>query len=147
GASETIGGIVAYAQEMLGFLRGDRVQASIGRTSFDLDDVTTGAPLSIYLVLPPHMLESHGRLLRLWIGTLLSCMTRRRGRPQQPTLLILDEAAQRGELPQLRQAITLLRGYGVQTWSFWQDVSQLQLLYPRDWQTMVNNCSVLQCFG
>ncbi len=147
GASETIGGIVAYAQEMLGFLRGDRVQASIARTSFDLDDVTTGAPLSIYLVLPPHMLESHGRLLRLWIGTLLSCMTRRRGRPQRPTLLILDEAAQLGELPQLRQAITLLRGYGVQTWSFWQDVSQLQLLYPRDWQTMVNNCSVLQCFG
>ncbi|MBP6798306.1 MAG: type IV secretory system conjugative DNA transfer family protein [Luteimonas sp.] len=147
GASETIGGIVSFAQEMLSFLRGDRVQASIARTSFDLDDITTGAPLSIYLVLPPHMLESHGRLLRLWIGTLMSCITRRRGRPKQPTLLILDEAAQLGELPQLRQAITLLRGYGVQTWSFWQDVSQLQLLYPRDWQTMVNNCSVLQCFG
>lgn len=147
GASETLGGIISFAQEMLSFLRGNRVQASIARTSFDLDDVTTGAPMSIYLVLPPHMLESHGRLLRLWIGTLISCITRRRGRPQQPTLLILDEAAQLGELPQLRQAITLLRGYGVQTWSFWQDVSQLQLLYPRDWQTMVNNCSVLQCFG
>jgi type IV secretion system protein VirD4 len=22
-----------------------------------------------------------------------------------------------------------------------------KLLYPRDWQTMVNNCRVLQCFG
>lgn len=63
------------------------------------------------------------------------------------TLMILDEAAQLGELPQLRQAITLLRGYGLQTWSFWQDVSQLQLLYPKDWKTMVNNCRVLQCFG
>lgn len=147
GASETLGGIVSFAQEMLSFLRGNRVQASIARTSFDLDEVTTGAPLSLFLVLPPHMLESHSRLLRLWIGTLMSCITRRRARPERPTLLILDEAAQLGELPQLRQAITLLRGYGVQTWSFWQDVSQLQLLYPRDWQTMVNNCSVLQCFG
>ena len=44
-------------------------------------------------------------------------------------------------------AVTLLRGYGLQTWSFWQDVSQLQALYPRDWQTMVNNCKVFQAFG
>ena len=50
-------------------------------------------------------------------------------------------------IPQLRQAITLLRGYGLQTWSFWQDFSQLQRLYPADWQTMVNNCKVLQAFG
>src|SRR5690606_20816379 len=50
-------------------------------------------------------------------------------------------------LSELRQAITLLRGYGLQTWSFWQDVSQLKLLYPRDWETMVNNCRVVQAFG
>lgn len=146
-ASETIGGFLSFAQDMLDFLRGTRIQENVASTSFDLDEVTSGGPLSIYLVLPPHMLESHSRLLRLWIGTLMSCITRRRARPELPTLFILDEAAQLGELPQLRQAITLLRGYGMQTWSFWQDVSQLQLLYPRDWQTMVNNCSVLQCFG
>lgn len=146
-ADTTIGGIVSFAQEMLDFLRGDRVQASVASTSFDLKQVTTGAPLSIFLVLPPHMLESHNRLLRLWISTLMACITRRRARPRHSTLFILDEAAQFGDLPQLRQAITLLRGYGMQTWSFWQDVSQLQLLYPRDWKTMVNNCGVLQCFG
>lgn len=146
-APETLGGIVSFAQESVDFLRGDRIQTNIATTSFDVDAVTLGAPLSIYLVLPPHMLESHGRLLRLWLGALLNCITRRRGRPLASTLFILDEAAQLGELPQLRQAITLLRGYGLQTWSFWQDVSQLQLLYPRDWKTMVNNCRVLQCFG
>ena len=147
GAPETVGGIVSFAQEMVDFLRGDAVQSSLEHTSFDLADVTSGAPLSIYLVLPPHMLESHGRLLRLWLGTLIGCITRRRARPAQATLFVIDEAAQLGELPQLRQAVTLLRGYGLQTWSFWQDVSQLKLLYPRDWQTMVNNCRVLQCFG
>jgi len=147
GAPETLGGIVSFSQEMVDFLRGDQVQASIARTSFDLADVTSGAPLSIYLVLPPHMLESHGRLLRLWLGSLVACITRRRARPAMSTLFMLDEAAQLGELPQLRQAVTLLRGYGLHTWSFWQDASQLQLLYPRDWKTMVNNCHVLQCFG
>src|SRR3546814_18069251 len=48
---------------------------------------------------------------------------------------------------ELRQAVTLLRGYGLQTWGFWQDASQLQYLYPDDWQTMVNNSKVVQCFG
>lgn len=146
-AAETLGGIISFSQEMVDFLRGDLVQANVAHTSFDLDEVTRGAPLSIYLVLPPHMLESHSRLLRLWLGALLSCFTRRRARPPLSTLFILDEAAQLGELPQLRQAVTLLRGYGLHTWSFWQDASQLQLLYPRDWKTMVNNCRVLQCFG
>ena len=40
-----------------------------------------------------------------------------------------------------------MRGYGVQTWSFWQDSSQLVTLYPNDWQSMVNNCRTVQCFG
>jgi len=146
-APETLGGIISFSQDMVDFLRGDQIQASIARTSFDLADITKGSPLSIYLIMPPHMLESHGRLLRLWLGALFTCITRRRARPRHATLFILDEAAQLGELPHLRQAITLLRGYGLQTWSFWQDPSQLQALYARDWKTMVNNCRVLQCFG
>jgi len=47
----------------------------------------------------------------------------------------------------LRQAITLLRGSGLITWTFWQDSSQLRQLYPNDWQTIVNNSGVLQVFG
>ena len=147
GAPETLGGIISFSQDMVDFLRGDQIQASVARTSFDLEDVTKGSPLSIYLIMPLHMLESHSRLLRLWLGALMSCITRRRARPPHATLFILDEAAQLGELPHLRQAITLLRGYGLQTWSFWQDASQLQMLYSHDWKTMVNNCRVLQCFG
>lgn len=146
-ASETLGGILAFAQEIVDIFRGPLVQAATERSTFDLDDVTRGAPLAIYLVLPPHMLESHGRLLRVWISTLVAAITRRRTQPPRPTLFVLDEAAQLGELPQLRQALTLLRGYGLQTWSFWQDASQLQRLYPSDWKTMINNCRVLQCFG
>lgn len=146
-AKETFGGIVSFAQELLDFLRGPVLADVTSKSSFSLDAVTRGDPLSIYVVLPPHMLESHGRLLRLWVSALIAAVTRRRGRPEKSTLFILDEAAQLGTLPQLRQAITLLRGYGLQTWSFWQDRSQLVRLYPDDWHTMINNCRVLQCFG
>jgi type IV secretion system protein VirD4 len=67
--------------------------------------------------------------------------------PRQRTLFVLDEAAQLGKLAMLRQAITLLRGSGLQTWTFWQDLSQLRQLYPNDWQAIVNNAGVLQVFG
>lgn len=146
-AAVTTASIIAVAQDGLDVLRGPLVQDAVRSSSFDIADVTKGEPLSIYIVLPPHMLESHGRLLRLWVATLMRAHTRRRGAAPLATLFLIDEAAQLGTLPALRQAVTLLRGYGVRTWSFWQDMSQLKLLYPADWQTMVNNCEVLQCFG
>lgn len=147
GAAETLGGIVAFAQEGVDFIRGPLIAEATGESTFSLDDVIRGDPLSIFIVLPPHMLISHGRLLRLWVGTLMTAIMRRRARPARSTLFVLDEAAQLGPFDELRKAVTLLRGYGLQTWSFWQDVSQLQLLYPNDWRTMVNNSKVVQCFG
>jgi type IV secretion system protein VirD4 len=60
---------------------------------------------------------------------------------------VLDEAAQLGRFEPLRTALTLLRGYGLQTWSLWQDGSQISQHYGADWQTMVNNCRAIQCFG
>jgi type IV secretion system protein VirD4 len=147
GAAETLGGILAFAQEGIDFIRGPLVQRATENSTLDLRSVTAGDQLSIYLVLPPHMLESHGRLLRLWIGSLMTAIMRRRRRPHHSTMFLLDEAAQLGSLAPLRQAITLLRGYGLQTWSFWQDTSQLRNLYPSDWQTMLNNSHVVPCFG
>ena len=139
--------ILSTAQSHTDFLRSTGARTSLGQSTLKLEDITRSAPLSIYIVLPPEKLESHGKLLRMWIGAMMSAITRRRTRPDMPTLFILDEAAQLGTMRQLRQAITLLRGYGLRTWSFWQDLSQLQHLYPDDWQTMINNCEVLQAFG
>lgn len=147
GASETLGGILSFAQEGIDFVRGPLVQFVLDETSFDIEEIVNGGPTSIFIVMPPHMLHSHGRVLRLWIGALIQLVLRRRTRPQTSTLFILDEAAQLGTLDELRTAVTLLRGYGLQTWSFWQDVSQLKTLYPLDWQTMVNNSRVFQAFG
>lgn len=147
GAVSTLGGILSFSQSVLSVVRSGAISRALNTTSFDLGAVTRGDPLSIYIVLPPHMLDSHGRLLRLWIHTLFTLISSRNGRPKNSTLFILDEAAQLGTFDALRSAVTLMRGYGLQTWSFWQDASQLQNLYPKDWQTMVNNCRAVQAFG
>jgi type IV secretion system protein VirD4 len=64
-----------------------------------------------------------------------------------PTLLVLDELAQLGTFPQLRPAVTLLRGYGVRCMLFLQDVAQLKALFPADYGTIINNCASVMSFG
>src|SRR3546814_9561791 len=77
-AAETVGGIVAFAQEAIDFMRGPALQAATERSRIDFDAVTRGDPRTIYIVMPPHMLGSHGRLLRLWVGALMTALMRRR---------------------------------------------------------------------
>jgi type IV secretion system protein VirD4 len=120
--------------------------ATLNDSTIRLSDVVQDRPLSIYLIVPPDKLKSHNLLLRLWIGTILRAVTSRQVVPQKRTLLIVDECAQLGPFPLLEDAITLSRSYGLQTWTFWQDLAQLQQFYS-GWETMVNNCEVLQSFG
>ncbi len=146
-ASNTRSGILSTAASHLSFLRGEPVIDSLARSTIRLDDVARGKPLTIYLVVPPDRLVSHGKLLRLWLGTLMTVLARRRRIPEKPTLLIVDEAAQLGPMDELRAAVTLMRGYGVKVWSFWQDTSQLVRTYPVDWPSFLSNASALQLFG
>ena len=146
-ASNTRSGIMSSTSSHLSFLRAGPVQSSLAESTISLEDVQRGLPMTIYLVVPPDKLISHGKLLRLWLGVLMTTLARRRRQPLKPTLLILDEAAQLGPLDELRAAVTLMRGYGVKVWSFWQDLSQLMHTYPLDWRSIMNNCSVQQMFG
>jgi type IV secretion system protein VirD4 len=139
--------IITTARTYFNALSSESVAATLRASTFSLRDVLEGRPLSIFIVIPPDKLESHKPLLRLWVGTLLTTVMRRPHIPRQRTLFLIDEAAQLGTLPALRTAVTLLRGSGLQVWSFWQDMSQLRQLYPEDWQTMVNNSAVVQAFG
>lgn len=120
------------------------IKKAMDKSSFDIKDLIKGKPMTIYFVIPPHKLRSHKKVLRLWIGALLNLFTRRKKRPASSTLFLIDEVAQLGNMDAMLQAITLLRGYGLQVWTFWQDVSQIKSLYPKDWQSIFNNTDVIQ---
>ncbi len=123
------------------------VETCVESSTFDLHDLLEGKPISIFLCIPPDKLTSHKALLRMWVAALLTTVLRRQTRPKQSTLFILDECAQLGTMPLLEQAVTLLRGYGLQVWSFWQDVEQVRANYPGGHATLINNAAVLQAFG
>ncbi|MCG8443504.1 MAG: type IV secretory system conjugative DNA transfer family protein, partial [Caulobacterales bacterium] len=144
---QTRSGVLATAQSYTEVVNSAPARRTLSRTTIDLDAVADGSPVTIYLVLPPDKLASHGPLLRLWIGSLLKTVMSRAVRPERDTLFLIDECAQLGALEHLRVAMTLLRGYGLKVWAFFQDLSQLRRLYPDDWQTIVNNAAVFQTFG
>lgn len=135
------------AQAMSKAFDSEAVRTGLGQTTFDLDAWYRGDQIDIYLIFPAEKLLSHQAVLRLLVGTLTTILLRRKFIAKQRTLLLMDECAQLGTLDQLRTSMTLLRGYGVQTWTFWQDMSQLKHLYPLDWETILNNAGVVQAFG
>jgi type IV secretion system protein VirD4 len=138
--------VLSTAQQHLRVLAGEACLRTLENSTISLADVIRGEQFTIYIVIPPENLNSHGPLLRLWIGTLLQAITRRREAPSSSTLFVLDEIAQCGTLPILRQALTLMRGYGLFTMTMWQDLAQLQRLYE-DWRTLLNNSAVVKTFG
>lgn len=124
-----------------------RVQQATGANSVPLEALREGGPVTVYLVIPPDKLESHSRWLRVVLGSLLALMVQRRGRPALPTLFAVDELAHLGPMPQLKQAITLLRGYGVRVALFLQSIAQLKGLWPRDHEALLENCGLWLNFG
>ncbi len=123
------------------------VEEVLDTSDFSILDFRNGNPISIYIVIPPDKLDSHRALIRLWVGVLLRTITSRETIPDLETLFILDEVGQLGSFNYLYSIVTLCRGYGLKCWTIWQDFQQLEYNYQGSWQTLMNNCGVLQFFG
>jgi type IV secretion system protein VirD4 len=140
-------GILSTAQSYLSILISDNLLPHIDRSTISIREIQENPAYTLYVVIPPTKLDSHAALLKIWIATLLYSIMERTSVPELPTLFMLDECANLGELELLRKAVTLLRGYGLQVWMFFQDLAQMEMLYVGDSKTMINNCGVMQTFG
>lgn len=143
----TRGGVMATTQSYFKPFSTECVSRCLMKSSFSLQEVVDGAPLSIYIILPPNRMRSHRGLLKLWVGTLMAAIFTRQSRPEQRTLFLLDEVAQLESFPLLETLLTLSAGYSVTAHTFWQDLAQLKSCYPDSWKTILNNCGVIQAFG
>jgi len=139
--------VASVAQQHMRVFASRSVQRAVATTSFDLEKVRSGAPLTIFIVMPPTKLISHGALLRLWLSTLLGIITDRTTAPEQPTTFMVDELAVLGGLRAFKEAVTLLRGYGLRCCLFLQSLAQLKSIYPRDHETITENCGAIITFG
>lgn len=139
--------IMSVIQQHVRLFGSKPVQRATERTSFDLDKVRRGDPLTIYIAVPPMKLKSHAALFRLWLASLLNVICERRSQPKSNTLFLIDEMGQLGKMHQIRQAVTLMRGYGLRCMLFLQSYAQLKEIYPTDHETLFENCGTLLTFG
>ncbi len=129
GELKTKSEILSFARGYLGALASETIQQSLSETTIDIKGLVAGDPVTIYVVFPASKLASFNKLLRLWVTVFIRVILSRENAPETSTLLLLDECAQLGELEEIRTAVTLLRGYGLRAWMFYQDLSQLEQRY------------------
>jgi len=140
--------VLAVARTFMRSLNSPPVTACLESPTVGLKDIQEGVPLDVFLTIPPEKIMSHAGLLRMLIGVLMATVMRRREIPEFPTLFVIDEAAQLGhQFEPLLLASTLLRGYGLQLVTAWQDVAQIKGRYRHDWQTILNNSGAVISFG
>jgi len=153
--TEELKNVISFALKHTEFLDTPLVEECLGdrrqgfRGTYDLRDLKKFGGVSIYMILPPHYLTRYVRLFRLWITMAMASMTRTFGKPADgcPVLFMLDEMAQLGTMEMMRQAVSLLAGYGMSVWMIWQDLSQLKALYEHDWPSFIANAKIQQFFG
>lgn len=139
--------VLASLQAHTHFLDSPRIRESLKRSDFKFQDLKT-SKMTVYLVLPADRLQTFGRWLRLLVQQALTVNARNLTvKPDKPILFLLDEMAALGRLTMVEQAFALMAGFGMQLWGIVQDLSQLEKIYDKGWETFVGNSGVLQYFG
>jgi type IV secretory pathway TraG/TraD family ATPase VirD4 len=103
-------------------------------------------PCTVYLILPPRLLDIHSRWLRLFVNNLLKEIPQG-GRSPIPILLMLDEFQQLGTLPEMVRTYRLLAGYNCCAWIFAQDWPGMLRLYGEEAKTFIANSRAVQVFS
>jgi type IV secretion system protein VirD4 len=97
---------------------------------------------TVYLILPSERLITQARYLRLVLLVAMSHFLRSEKGPHQ-VVMMLDEFANLGALNIIANGYGLIAGHGVTLWTFVQNLTQLQNLYPNNWETFIANSSVV----
>lgn len=139
--------VLASAQAQTHFLDSERLRENLKTSSFKFEDLKT-KPMTIYLVLPADRLGTFGRWLRLLVQQAITVNARNiEIKPEKPILFILDEFAALGRLNMVEQAFGLMAGFGMQLWAVVQDLSQLERIYDKGWQSFIANAGMINYFG
>lgn len=122
-----------------------QIAKNMARNDFDFSDLKR-KPTTVYLVLPPHMLERHGKWLRLLLTSALRASMRPREAGEPSILFMLDEFAALGHMRIVETMWAQVRGYGIQMMPVFQDLLQLKDIYKDRWESFVANAGALLFF-
>jgi len=141
-----LGGVRRTAKVQTDWLDSPEVCADLKKGAFDFATIKD-VPTTIYLVLPPEYLASHGTWLRIMVSSILRPLLRSVEGRAVPCLFMLDEFAQLGHMEMIEDNYALMRGYGVKLWTIFQDLNQAKILYKDRWESFISNAGIVQAFA
>jgi type IV secretion system protein VirD4 len=142
--------VIATAITQLHFVANEAIAESLKRSDFLPSDLKRKKGITVYICLPLHMLDVTDKYFRLILETFLSDLLNvSQGGVGRPVLAIIDEMAQLGpHVKSLENAMGMAAGAaGIQLWCVLQDLSQLKGMFPKTWETFIQNCGVTTWFG
>lgn len=89
-------------------------------------------PVTIYVMLAAHALETFSPWLRLVVACAFNALYRHEGGGGLRTLFLLSEFAQLSKLSMVSAALAQGAGYGIQLFPVLQDINQLRAIYGKD---------------
>jgi type IV secretion system protein VirD4 len=142
------------------------IQPDLSKGSFPFETLKTGypferrdreaaagtgdrRPVTVYLILPPDYLESHGTWLRVVLASILMPLMRdaKPGAGEFPVLFALDEYAALGHMEIIERNMAMMRGYGVKLLLILQDLAQLQEVHEKRWESFIANAGIRLLFA
>ena len=141
-----IEGVVSTADTQTEALDDAEIAADLAKPGIDFRALKK-RPITVYVILPPDMMERHGRWLRLILSSALRAVMRLREPGEQRVFFLMDEFAALGHLAIIETTWALVRGYGIQLVPVLQDLNQLKELYKERWETFIGMAGVVEAFG
>ncbi|MCO8125190.1 type IV secretory system conjugative DNA transfer family protein [Stieleria sp. TO1_6] len=130
----------------LSFIAVDAVRDILRGESIDPRQVKNGS-LALYICIPAMRERLMRGFKRLCIQTCLAACENEQTMFGHQALFLLDEFHGLGKLDCIETAIAQFAGLGVKLVVILQDLSQIQALYPKSWQTFMGNVGTLQTFA
>jgi type IV secretion system protein VirD4 len=129
------------------FAPGEALSAVTGTSDVDLSALLTGR-LTVYLVLPPEYVASHGKWMGLLTTAAIETIAMTRTEEAGNIVFLLDEFANLGKVEGIAKAIAELRYKGLRCWLLVQDPSQLPHVYGGDLaRALMHQAEVKQVLG
>jgi type IV secretion system protein VirD4 len=138
--------ILSTAKTQTSFLDSPALAADLAKNGVDFAAFKRSVKTA-YLILPPSLLLTHAKWLRLVIESAIRSMQTDEGLDRPAVLFMLDEFAQLDRLRAAETAVTLAAGYGIKLWTVIQNVNQIKRIYADNWESFIDSgvTTVFQC--
>lgn len=149
-AQETMSSIAKTMSVRLRLWAVEDVDMLTGEDEMDFDDIGVHKT-AIFLIIPGAS-QTYRAVANIFYSQLfkrLMYIAELKYNNRLPLLVSceLDEFANIGRIPNFKETLAIVRKYNIRLCMVLQSLSQLKSLYEKDWNGIINNCSILTLLG